>query len=243
MQSAIQLHSLRDVDESVPALLDRVGATNFAGVEFATRVDEASPADVATRLGETGLVPVAAQVPIEDLEDDVGAVVERATAIGYDDVVVPWLDPEHFATVDAVEDAADRLSVLAGRLAEEGLTLYYHNHDQEFQETEDGPAIHVLADRAPDVGLQVDTGCVLLAGEDPVDFLRLYEDRISLVHLKDVSPGSEEYAALGEGDLDLDGVARAARDADADWLIFESGDPEDPLAELERASDVVSRLV
>lgn len=243
MQPGIQLYTLRNVDEPFLEVLDRVGQTSFEGVEFATRADEEPSEEVTATLAENGLEPISAHVGIEELEEDLEGVVEQADALGYDDVAVPWLDPEHFETVDAVEDAADRLSALGQRLAEQGITLHYHNHSQEFQETEDGPAYHILAERASEVRLQVDTGWVLAGGEDPVDFLRLYEDRISIVHLKDVSLEGDDVPALGEGDLDLEAVAEASREIDAEWLVVENDEPEDPLAELESASEIVSKLV
>ncbi|WP_225334991.1 sugar phosphate isomerase/epimerase family protein [Halomicrobium urmianum] len=240
MQTAIQLYTLRNYDGSILEILDAVGETTFDGVEFAYRVDEAPAADVRDRLDENGLVASSAHVGIDAIEDDFEGVVETAETLGYDDVVVPWLDPEHFETVEAVEETADRLNGLAEKLADEGLRLHYHNHDQEFVETDEGVAYHVLADRTDDdLFLEVDAGWALAGGADPGELIRRYGDRITHVHFKDVAPDEDGEPAIGEGELDVAAAAEAARDVDAEWAVFENDEPDDPATSLQRGADVL----
>lgn len=39
-RTAVQLYTLRDLDESLPAILDRIGETSLDGVEFAHRFSD-----------------------------------------------------------------------------------------------------------------------------------------------------------------------------------------------------------
>ena len=87
-----------------------------------------------------------------------------------------------------------------------------------------------------DIPLTLDTGHAAAGGDDPVDLLRRWGDRVNHVHLKDVRMGPVETAsaegmvfgmadasaALGEGDLDLEGFmqALAARDYRG-WIVVE----------------------
>jgi sugar phosphate isomerase/epimerase len=244
MQTAIQLYSLREIDESVLDIVARVGDTSFDGVEFAYRVNEEPADDVRQALDDAGLVASSAHVGIEALEDDLDGVIAAAETLGYDDIVVPWLDPEHFETVEAVEASAERLSELAETVAERGMQLHYHNHDQEFVETEEGIAFHLLAELASDdLMFEVDAGWALAGGVDPVALLDEYGDRISLVHFKDVHLDSEEAPALGEGDLDIPAVAEAAQDIGAEWAIFENDDPADPIEALPHGAQVLDDVI
>ncbi|QGA81833.1 sugar phosphate isomerase/epimerase [Halomicrobium sp. LC1Hm] len=244
MQTAIQLYTLREIDESILDVLARVGDAGFDGVEFAYRVDEEPTAEIRRALEDAGLVASSAHVGIETLEADLDGVVETAEALGYEDIVVPWLDPDQFETVEAVAATADRLSDLAGAVADRGMRLHYHNHDQEFVETDEGVAFDLLVDRSSDdLAFEVDAGWALYGGADPVALLERYADRISLVHFKDVHLDSEAAPPLGEGDLDVEAVARAAREIDAEWAVFENDDPDDPVTALANGADVLSGAV
>lgn len=235
MESAIQLYTLRHAEDPLPAVLDRVGETAFDGVEFAG-LGESSAEDVADALDRNDLEACSHHVGVDRLEAEFDAVLEEADTLGYEDIVIPWLDPEHFESVEAVEATAERLEGLAADLAEEGYRLHYHNHNQEFQETEDGVAYHLLADATERVRFQVDAGWAMAGGLDPVDVIEQYADRITLVHLKDIHAADAASAELGEGDLDLD----AARGIDAEWLIYEHDQPDDPYESLEHGADLVN---
>jgi sugar phosphate isomerase/epimerase len=51
---------------------------------------------------------------------------------------------------------------------------------------------------SPSLRMNMDTGNTFIAGEDPVAFLRRFKDRVSHVHIKDVSP---TLAAAARGEL------------------------------------------
>ena len=90
-----------------------------------------------------------------------------------------------------------------------------------------------------DVGVCLDTGHFLLAGGDPVAAIRTWGARLNHVHLKDarrsvmsaiVADGDpataiwsrEAFPALGQGDLDADGVLRALDELGyGGWLVIE----------------------
>ena len=90
-----------------------------------------------------------------------------------------------------------------------------------------------------DIGLCLDTGHLLLGGGDPVAAIREWGSRINHVHLKDarrsvmaeiVAEGGqaneiwsrEAFPALGQGDLDVDGVLAAlAGIGYSGWLVVE----------------------
>ncbi|GAA0532466.1 sugar phosphate isomerase/epimerase [Halorubrum ejinorense] len=236
-----QLYSLRDVEDPLPTVLDRVGATAFTGVEFAG-LGEATPAAVAGTLAAGGLAPAAAHAGLEAIEADPDAVAATARGVGYEDVVVPWLGPEHFESVAAVEAAADRLSAAADALADRDLRVHYHNHDQEFVSLDGRPALTHLLEAADGVGLELDVGWAGAAGEDPLAYLDAHGDRITHVHLKDYDAAAGDTVVVGTGDLDLDRTVGLARENAVEWLIYEAETGADSYATLETAADTVAGL-
>jgi Sugar phosphate isomerases/epimerases len=240
MKTGMQFFAIRNVDRPLTEIITDVGETSLDGVEFAYRVHETDKETVREAIDDAGLEVPAGHVELETLENDIEGAIEDAETLGYNDIVVPWGEPEFFESVNSIEEFANRLSEIANELAEAEITLHYHNHDQSFVQTEEGLAYHVLADRAPDIMLQVDVGWALAGGVDPVDLLERYADRISMVHMKDIYTDSEDVPELGEGDLDIDAAAEAAHEINAEWLIYDNDEPHDPPTSHQLAADVLS---
>jgi inosose dehydratase len=105
-----------------------------------------------------------------------------------------------------------------------------------------------------DIGLCMDTGHFLLAGGDPVAAIGAWASRINHVHLKDarrsvmagiIADGAPATAiwdraafpALGQGDLDADGVIAALRSIGySGWLVVEQDTLPRTRAEFDRAA-------
>lgn len=243
MKTAVQLYSLRNLDRSIPDLLDLVAETPLSGVEFAGIDDRDA---VVAALDRTGLAAPAAHVPIDVLENDPSSTAETYRGLGCETLVVPYLDGSHFAERETIERTADRLSTLATDLEEHGLDLAYHNHDHEFAAIGAAPAgaddaFAALVPALDGCGIELDLGWVTAAGHDPVDTLERYADRIDLVHLKDVD--GDEPCALGEGDVPLEDCVEAAHEANVEWLIYEHDDPADPEATLRRDAEAMTALL
>ncbi|WP_436908157.1 sugar phosphate isomerase/epimerase family protein [Halosimplex marinum] len=240
-RSAVQLYTLRNVDRPFTEVLELVADAGFDGVEFAYRVAEADTDAVLATLAETGLDVAGAHAGIDRLEDDFEETVAYYDELGVDHVVVPWLGAEHFASAEAVEAAAARLAKLADDLSERGKTLHYHNHDHEYTDLGDETGFdRFLAET--EIPVELDLGLALAAGDDPVARLRSLGERSRLVHLKDYDANAGESVPVGEGDLDLKGIADAVADSESEWLVYEY-EGADPLASLERAAERTNDLV
>ncbi|GAA0261821.1 sugar phosphate isomerase/epimerase family protein [Halobacterium noricense] len=237
-QFGFQLYSLHAVDDPLPAVVERVGETPFDGVEFAG-LDDATTDELNAALDSAGIDAAGAHVGLGDLETDPEGVAQTYRDLGCEAVAVSWLDPEHFASDDAATVASERLAAAADDLAEHGLDLHYHNHDQEFTDLDGAPAIDALLDAADGVGYQIDLGWVGAAGYEPLDVFETYADRIDLVHLKDYDAAAGKTVKVGEGDLDIAATVDAVRDADVDWLVYEAEEHPDSYATLDYAADVV----
>ncbi|KYH25425.1 inosose dehydratase [Halalkalicoccus paucihalophilus] len=228
-RTAIQLYTLRGIDQPLPDVLRAVGETSFDAVEFAHRVGDADLKAVVEALEETDLEVAAAHVGLDRLESEHEETTAFYAELGCTDLVVPWLDPSNFESEEAVGAVAERLNQTAAALDGRGFCLHYHNHDQEFVDCGDRTAVDELLERTDDsIGFEIDLGWANAAGGDPVDLFDRYGDRITHVHFADADSESMSCVELGEGDLDLDACVEAAHDASIEWHIYEHDEPTNP---------------
>jgi sugar phosphate isomerase/epimerase len=237
---AVQLYTLRELlDRDVEGTLDALAQAGAREVELAGLHDRSGPA-MRAALDAAGLVAVSAHVPLERFEQEPGAVLEEAAALGASTLVVPWVrPPASAAEADAV---VARIAAAAAVTAGAGLGFAYHNHDFEFRALDDGTN---LWSRITGAGwdLEPDVGWLRVAGHDAVAVLEELQGRCPLVHAKDVrrTPSGEwEDVPAGDGELDWTAVGAAARAAGTAWLIVELDNPApDTVSDVARSLDTL----
>ncbi|WP_254544463.1 sugar phosphate isomerase/epimerase family protein [Halomarina pelagica] len=241
-RTAIQLYTLRDADAPLADLLREIADAGYDGVEFAEPVPDDERDAVREALDRTGLDVVGSHVGIDLVESDPGSLADTLGTFGCDRVVVPWLDPEHFATQPATYRAAVRLSEASAALAEHGLDLLYHNHTQEFADVGATSAYGLLVPATVGVGYELDLGWAAAGGYDPAAILRRFGPHVPLVHAADVD-GAGASAELGAGVVDLPACVEAALDAGCEWFVYEHDEPDDPLESMRHGSEELDRLL
>lgn len=244
VQTAIQLYSLRKIDEPLSAVLESVAETSFDGIEFAHRITDADIEEVVATLEKTGLSIAAAHVDLDALESDYEQTTALYEKLGCTDLVIPWLDYPNFESEEAIGAVADRLNEVADSLSEDGFTLHYHNHDQEFVDCGKHTAMDELLMRTDEsIGFELDLGWANAGGVNPVNLLERHGERISHVHFADADAKSMTAVELGEGDLDLEACVDAVRTADIEWYIYEHDEPTDPYESLSHGAETLDSLV
>ncbi|MFO7927214.1 MAG: sugar phosphate isomerase/epimerase family protein [Halobacteriota archaeon] len=102
-----------------------------------------------------------------------------------------------------------------------------------------------LLERTPDaLTFEIDVGWVVAAGYDPRSVFELVGDRLASVHISDVAvssrfPKAYVSASPGEGIVDLAGAVAAARETDAEWLVFEDDTAFDPASTIQLGIEIV----
>ena len=241
VRSAIQLYTLRDLDIPFTDLLYRIADAGFDGIEYAYRVSEADTDDVSSVLEDTGLRVPSAHVPVSALKGDLDEIVGTYRKLRCEQLVVPYLDDENFKSIPATRETARQLEALADRLAEYNYTLCYHNHDVEFAiEFDDGQTpFDILVAETDAIGFELDVGLAAYAGAEPAEVLRNHATRVELLHYTDTHAGAPNpaHTSYGTGDVDFRSVSNAAINAEVRWYIYENGSQEDPVHELEHATE------
>ena len=183
-------------------------------------------------------------------------------------VRIGMLPFEAMGSLDLVTDFAGRANEVAKQLAAEGISLYYHNHHVEFAKFDGRFMLDVIADAAPDLGMEIDVHWVHRGGQDPVTTLAQFAGRVKLVHLKDYRIGAlppaamelldagdfagfmaafrdlVQFAEVGQGTLDWPAIVDQALASGAEYLFVEQDDTygRDPFESLAMSRDHLMSL-
>lgn len=180
----------------------------------------------------------------ERLRGDFSSVVDEARTLGARYLVCPSVDAEERRTAGDWKRVCRTLNTIGQAARSRGFVLAYHNHDFEFMPFDDGttPFGLMMAETGPrDVKLELDVYWVAKAGLDTVQYLQEGENRILLVHLKDLaSDGST--VEVGRGVLDFERIIQTALLIGVKHLFVEQDDPADPLASIGSSFRFLERL-
>jgi sugar phosphate isomerase/epimerase len=138
-------------------------------------------------------------------------------------------------SVDQILQDAERYEKLGAQCRERGLTLCYHNHDHELRRFDGKHGLDILMENTAPKHLQghFDVAWLTFGGVQPAEFIRKYEGRCPLLHMKDLvrlEPGCEtasgdrkqaQFTEVGTGIVDVTGVVEAAREIGTEWLSVE----------------------
>ncbi len=218
MKAALQLWSIKDLtEENLEKTLEKVAKMGYQGVEFAGYFGHSSQ-EIKSWLDKFHLEVAASHIPLDHLRDDFEACVAFEKEIGNKNLVIPWINYE---TKEEWEEAFQTFNELAKRYEKEGFTFYYHNHAHEFRE--DFDALTAMMEKTSHLHFEVDTYWVAYAGVDVVTFMKAHQEKIGLIHLKDMTTvdGNKESIELGEGILPLKAYLQFAKENHIPWIVVE----------------------
>ena len=141
--------------------------------------------------------------PNDSLISDYAKIVADARTLGASRLRIGMMPFAAMGSHEALLDFCRQAEKIATELADDGLTLCYHNHHLEFAQRDGISILDLIRAEAPTMRLEIDVHWVQRGGRDPVRTLRKYAGLVDLVHLKDYRIGalpSTAFAALQAGD-------------------------------------------
>ena len=258
---AIQLFTVwEEAERDLEGTLRELKAMGYDGVELAGMQGQ-TPEALRELLEKTGLAVPSAHIGSRELNENPEKAAETYIAVGCRYITISYIGRNNSPGQPGFAAALENIRKLCAYCGTRGVTVLYHNHDNEFMPMEDGRiALEHILDGVPDGGLQwqPDVCWVRVAGHDPVAYMRAHKGGIPMVHLKDYSlTGSadrymmssltkEEQGApdvgfkflpLGEGHQDFSSVLEASVAVGAQWVVVEQDHSDDrPRIEAARMS-------
>ncbi|WP_449373413.1 sugar phosphate isomerase/epimerase family protein [Arthrobacter psychrolactophilus] len=252
----VQAMMLKDSFAEVGAFetLRKVSDLGYNAVEISqVPMDEKNVSELERAQTELGMDVASLSVmmekpvgrPGESLKDDFDKIVNDAKRLDTNLLRIGMLPFGAMTSIDAVVDFAKETNGYAERLAEHGISLYYHNHHIEFAKFDGKYMLDIINENSPAMGLEIDVHWVQRGGLDPVRTLEKYAGNTAMVHLKDYRIGMMpesalgylesgdfvnfmtefknvvQFAEVGEGNLDFPSIVPAAQAAGAQYLLVE----------------------
>lgn len=172
----------------------KIGYSAFEGADLLLKGDAA---ENRKRVEDMGLKPLAVHFDTEN-HPAIGEIVRRAKAAGVSRAAcyMGCAGAYRFNCrpdkpgYDEVMRELEMYETSAKALAEEGITLSFHNHDAELRQTLRGvPLLYLMAANTEYLKFEADVGWVLYGGEDPVAVLKALGSRLAALHIKDFAEG------------------------------------------------------
>lgn len=238
----IQLYTVRDLmAEDVAATLDFVAASGYREVEFAGYYDH-TPEQMRSLLEAAGLRAPSAHIGYGNFLEDTSKVIDHAAAMGHKYIVVPYLD-ETQRTLDDYRRHCENFNRWGEACADAGMQFAYHNHDFEFQLTEDAlPYDLLLAETDPKlVAMELDLAWARKGNADMLAYFTAWPGRFVAFHIKDMNAEGNE-ADIGTGDVDFETIFRHAKAAGVKHGFVERDHPADVHYSVKHNFDAIAPL-
>jgi sugar phosphate isomerase/epimerase len=251
----LQLYSVRELlAKDYEGTLQQVAAAGYQEVEAAGFFNH-TPQQVKQAMRKAGLRCVSTHYSYNDLNRDLDNTIAFNKELGVDSIICSFpgfkdparLTDKLFAnqvqsfTIEDYHWNAEQFNRIGAKVKAAGLKFGYHNHTMEFQ-AKDGvvPFAELLRLTDPTlVTFEMDCGWVVVGGGDPVELLKQYPTRISMLHVKDFKPATEPAsvvkpppsAELGQGTIDFHPVFAAAKKANIKHYFVEQEGYDMPIFE------------
>ncbi|WP_229408187.1 sugar phosphate isomerase/epimerase family protein [Massiliimalia timonensis] len=184
----LQVYSVRDdAEKDFLGTMKKIKEIGYDFVELAGLYGQTAE-EVKAALEEAGIPALSAHVPLAELEADVEKTVTDYAKIGCKYIAIPYLPEELRPNTPGFDKVMSLIPQIGEVCNKHGVTLLYHNHDFEFVKVADGRyALDYMYETIPAELLQTELDCcwVKVAGEEPAGYIKKYENRCPVVHLKD----------------------------------------------------------
>ena len=128
------------------------------------------------------------------------AVLDEAAAAGCQHLVFGYLNPGERETADDWKRLADQLNEAALTAQRYDIAMAYHNHNFEWDPVEGTTGWAILNERLDGsiFPFELDVFWAQIAGQDARATLESIRDRVSLLHLKQLKPGTPVVTRLAD---------------------------------------------
>jgi len=205
-----------------------------------------SPQEFLIYCKEIGIKPIAGALDFKTKNEDLNTVFDNLNELKMKYAVVywPWMGGGPFM-LDDCKKSAEILNELGAKTKQNGLQLLWHNHDKEFHKMEDGLPFDYLMKNTDSklVQCELDIYWVKKGGADPLEFLKKYDGRIPVLHVKDMAAGPEQdFICPGRGIIDFVPIFAEAKKQKIEHYFVERDNEPDGIGCLKSSGEFLKNI-
>lgn len=253
----LQLYTIKPiVAEDMDRALHEVKQMGYDCVEFAGYFGHTAE-EIRAMLDKYGLECVSTHQHINIFEEEGKKAIEFQLKLGVKYSVIPACGPENYVDRHTWEAIRDRFKNVSKMLSKNGISLFYHNHDYEFDLMGDKTVYDTIFSEIgiENIKPEIDVCWAYYAGNDVVQLINRFSGNVPIMHIKDFScvnlPDSYDYTKkehkkktkkengfmyrpVGMGVIKLKEIVEAGKKAGTECFIVEQDSPGE-LSPLEAA--------
>jgi sugar phosphate isomerase/epimerase len=225
---AAQLYTIREFTQTpqdFAASLKKIRDIGYTAVQVSA-IGPIPDQEVKAVVADLNLTICNTHIGYERLWNDLDPVIEQHRLWNCKHVAIGSMP---VAYREAGEAGFKRFAAEANKVGEKlhqaGLTFSYHNHSFEFVRFGRRTGLDIIYEESDPRYLQaeLDTYWVQHGGGDPAAWTRKMEQRMPVVHLKDmvVIDNQPAMAEVGEGNLNWPAILTACWEAGVEWYAVE----------------------
>lgn len=239
----------------IPMTEENVSGMKRACEEFGIKIAACSAA----------LAPRVPGAPGETLMTDYDKIVADCRTLDCNYLRIGMLPITCLGSAEKFLEFVEQAEAMAKRLAKDGIKLYYHNHHVEFARLGGERMIDTLREKTEALGFELDVHWIQRGGDNPIEVIKQFAGRITLLHLKDYRiaslalPENEadmkaffdaffnksvQFAEVGEGNLPMKEIIETGLACGSEYFIIEQDDQygKDPYESLQISMDNLKKL-
>ena len=222
----IQLWSVRhELQRDLSGTLAKLAAIGYRNVELVSWFGHfgRSAGDLDKALRNAGLRATSTHVSSAAILLGWRRHLEDAHALGLEYVVCNSFSADEVSSLDDWRERADRFNDAGDIARQAGIWLAFHTEPEAFAPLDGQIPYDVFVERTDPskVRMQLDTGNVMTAGHDPIEYFRKYPDRYWSFHLKDHTRPPSADVAVGDGVGKFDALLSSIREPEQKQFFVE----------------------
>ena len=245
-QIAAQIFTIRDFTKTrddFAASMAKIRDIGYRAVQV-SQIGDIADADVKRICDDQGLTICNTHASVDDLQRNPDAVIEQHRLWGARHVAIGGMPDDLRGSEDGFRRFCEIANRIGERLSAAGLSFSYHNHSFEFLRFGARSGLELIFDETDPryVQAELDTYWIQHGGADPVAWIERMQDRMPVIHLKDMvmlpaadgGRPQQAMAEVGEGNMNFAGILAACQRIGVEWYAVEQDicqrDPFESLA-------------
>jgi sugar phosphate isomerase/epimerase len=235
----------KEIKQDWKAALKQAADHGFTEIETGKYFGESAQSFLAY-CRDIGIKPTAGGISISTQEADINKNLDALQELDIKIAVVywPWLISAPFKLEDCQQSTVI-LNTLGEACKKRKMTLCWHNHDREFVAMEEGLPFDYLMKHTEKelVKCEMDVFWVAKGGADPLTYLKKYEGRYAVLHLKDMTNDDQKtFECVGKGSVDFKVILKEANKQGIKHYFVEFDKVVDGMACLQTSGEYLKNL-